>query len=48
MITSDDRGFAVWEHLHTGRVLRVFEDEYLAQRFAVAHSTMYFPFNYPA
>lgn len=28
--------FCVWEHTHAGRVLYVFDDEYLAQRFAVS------------
>lgn len=40
--------FAVWEHLPTGRFLHVFDDEFLAQRFAVANSTSFFKFSYPS
>lgn len=36
--------FAVWEHLPTGRVLRTFADEFLAQQFAVSVGSQYFPF----
>jgi hypothetical protein len=45
---ENEQQFAVWEHLPTGRVLHVFDDEFLAQRFAVMHSATYFKFTYPA
>lgn len=36
MNTHACTGWAVWEHLPTGRVLHTFADEYLAMQFAVS------------
>lgn len=36
LLYGEPGAFSVWEHSHTGRTLHTFDDEYLAQRFAVS------------
>jgi hypothetical protein len=42
---GQEGSWAVWEHCLRGRVLHVFDDEYLAQRFAVSISSLVIPFS---